>query len=154
MASPRRPAVLLLLLTLCSRPGLACTLVEIAPEEQFRQATTVVLADPVAEEFTPPEAADDDYDGEATETIEWQTLVSWKGAWRADSEFTTSRTDPVFSDGPCGRSWRPGQLHGKGPWLLFLHGEEPFARFAAYPLRGSGRFFKFLERRATAKATD
>ena len=146
MSVIRCTAALCVLLASISSPGLACTLVEIPPDELFRQASAVVLADPVSEEFTPAEAANENYDGAATETIQWQTLVSWKGNWTADSRFTTSRNDPVFSDGPCGRSWRPGQLYNTGPWLLFLQGEEPFARFVAYPLRGSGRIFRALER--------
>jgi len=92
------------------------------------------------------EATDEGYEGEVTETIDWQTIESWKGRLSADSAFTTVKTAWV-SDRHPRPSWRPGGSYGEGPWLLFLYGQEPFGSFDAYQLQDSERIVRFLERR-------
>ena len=136
-------ALSILLLATASGTSAACSLTKVPMKVTFREATAVVLATPLSVTVLPSNATDPLYEGQATETIRWKTLVSWKGRYRAGVEFKTVMTAPVSRNDSCG-SWQPGK-RGVETQLVFLHGKEPFDYFYTSPL-SDYEAFKFLER--------
>lgn len=132
--------VLLLLLTV-SAPAAACSIVLFPPDHEFERSETVVLARPVAVSFRPGQAADLRYAESFRETVLWEVLLSWKGAWKSGDRFTTRRTFPAS---PCNYEVR---LPDKNAYLLYGNGREPYQHFRLIPAAESSRYIKHLSKK-------
>jgi hypothetical protein len=135
-------AIPIFLMAIASGTSAACSMTTVPLRVSFNKAAAVVLATPLSVTIQPSNAVDPLYEGRATETIRWKTLVSWKGKYRSGAEFQTVVTAETSNDG-CGR-WQPGK-RGLETQLVFLHGKEPFDYIYTAPLNDY-ETFKFLER--------
>lgn len=135
-------AALLLLLT-ASAPATACSIVMFAPDHEFERSDVVVLARPMGVSFLPKQAADMRYTGTFRETVQWEVLLSWKGAWKSGDKFTTRRTYPAS---PC--SYEVRLPDRSSAYLLYVNGSEPYPYYRLIPAEYSAYHMKHLSKRA------
>lgn len=136
------PPLLALAASLFGGNALACSIWIPPPGERLKQSQAVVLAVPKTISFHPEEASERSYSGPFRQTILWEVLISWKGAYKRGGTFTTNRS--FGGDYRCGAA---SPIRFREVRILYLQGREPYSTFSSTIASDAEYDFRYLESR-------